>query len=253
MFPTSYPEVNAVLEYLLAPVREILGDRFVGLYLYGSLAAGDFRPDRSDIDFVVVTDGKLPEAMVAALESMHASLAASSSPWAKKLEGAYVPKHELRRHSPDYPPRPTVNEGRFYLAGEDSDWILDRYVLREYETIMAGPSLRGLIDPVRPEDLRRAVREVLQLWWKPMLHTPQRLKDPGYQPYAVLSMCRALYTLEHGTIVSKTQAAKWALRTLDPRWAALIERALAWREGRPSGNIEETLRFMAYAIEHGIQ
>lgn len=251
MFPTSYPEVNAVLEDLRARVREILGDRFVGLYLYGSLAAGDFRPDRSDIDFVVVTDGKLPETMVAALESMHASLAAGSSQWAKKLEGAYVPKHELRRHSPDYPPRPTVNEEQFYLAGEDSDWVFHRYVLREHETIVAGPSLRGLIDPVRPEDLRRAVREVVQQWWKPMLKNPQRLKDPGYQPYAVLSMCRALYTLECGTIVSKTRAAKWALHTLDPRWAALIERALAWRDGQPSDSIEETLQFMAYAIERG--
>ena len=40
--PTPYPEVNAILNVLLADVRAILGDQFVGFYLYGSLASGDF-------------------------------------------------------------------------------------------------------------------------------------------------------------------------------------------------------------------
>ena len=42
-FPTPYPEVNTVLLDLLSQLQAILGDRFVGLYLYGSLASGDFQ------------------------------------------------------------------------------------------------------------------------------------------------------------------------------------------------------------------
>ncbi len=45
--PTPYPDVNAVLHRLLAEVQAVLGERFVGLYLYGSLAGGDFDPDTS--------------------------------------------------------------------------------------------------------------------------------------------------------------------------------------------------------------
>ena len=70
--PTPYPDVNAVLHELLAGVQAILGDHFVGLYLHGSLAIGDFNPHRSDIDFVVVTAGELPDEMLPALEAMHA-------------------------------------------------------------------------------------------------------------------------------------------------------------------------------------
>ncbi len=248
-FPTSYPEVNAVLEDLLKRARKGLGDRFVGLYLYGSLAAGDFIPDRSDIDFVVVTEGSLPKARVTALRDMHESLWEDGSYWAQRLEGAYIPKVELRRHDPAYPPRPTVNEGHFYLAGEDADWVFHRYVLREHETIVAGPSIRDRIDPIGPKELQEATRDLLEQWWRPMLADSKRLHDPGYAPYAVLSLCRALYTLEHGAIVSKTQAAKWALSTIDGSWHDLIRWALAWRNGRSSDRIKETWEFLRYAVE----
>ncbi len=73
--PTPYEEVNAVLDLLLSNVRSILGSRFIGLYLYGSLASGHFDPETSDIDFLAVTEGELPDEMLPVLEAMHARLA----------------------------------------------------------------------------------------------------------------------------------------------------------------------------------
>lgn len=241
-------EVNAILQDLLERVKEILGDRFIGLYLYGSLATGDFKARRSDIDFLVVTNGELPESTIADLEAMHQDLWSSGSKWAEKLEGAYVPIETLRRYNAEGASRPTVNEGKFYLDREGSDWLIQRYILREFETIVAGPSLRSLIDPVRPNDLRQAVKELLQSWWAPMLRNPSRLLDRGYQPYAVLSMCRALFLLKHGKVVSKDDAAKWAIETLDPEWNQLIRDALAWREGDPAGSTEKTLDLIKFTI-----
>ena len=52
--PTPYPEVNGFLTLLLSHMHTVLRDQFIGLYLGGSLAVGDFHPDRSDIDFVVI-------------------------------------------------------------------------------------------------------------------------------------------------------------------------------------------------------
>ena len=43
--PTDYPEINAVLCELLSEARNILGDRFFGMYLDASLAIGDFDPE----------------------------------------------------------------------------------------------------------------------------------------------------------------------------------------------------------------
>lgn len=44
---TPYPDINAVLHTLLTSTGEVLGERFVGLYLYGSLASGGFDPETS--------------------------------------------------------------------------------------------------------------------------------------------------------------------------------------------------------------
>ncbi len=247
--PTPYPEVNFVLQQLLFNVQAILGDHFVGLYLYGSLASGDFNPKTSDIDFVVVTSDELSAETIAALEAMHLRLRDSGLKWAKKLEGAYVPQSALRRYDPSAAPCPTINEGRFYLDRQGGDWIIQRHVLREYDSVIVGPSLRNLIDPVQPDDLRQAVRGVLHDWWEPMLHDPTWIRTVEYQAFAVLSMCRVLYTLHHGTIASKPVSARWAQQTLGERWSKLIEWALTWEHDTSSDHLSETLEFIRYTIE----
>ena len=241
-----HPEVAEVLDGLLSQAREILNHQFVGLYLYGSLATGDFNPHQSDIDFVVVTQGDLPKEMVEALEAMHGQLASGPSSWARKLEGVYMPLYALPRYDPDYPPFPTINEGRFYLGRQGSDWIFQRFVLREYPAVIAGPALAGLIDPVTPDDLRAAVRGVFREWWEPNIENPDFYSNPEYQPYAVLSMCRALFALRHGELASKPQAAAWALENLDPKWGELVEEALSWRRGDPAGDTGRTIELVKY-------
>ncbi len=248
--PTPYPDINAVLNLLLTNVQAILGDRFVGLYLYGSLASGDFDPQRSDIDFVVVTATELPNELMPALAAMHAQLAASDLPWAKKLEGSYIPQGALRRYAPTDPPRPQVNEGRFYLAAHESDWIIQRQILREQGILVTGPDLATMIDPVQPNAVRQAVVEILAAWWAPMLDNATRLQSREYQAYAVLSMCRALYTLQHGSVASKSSSARWAQTTLHQHWAALIERAVAWPHDPQPDNVAETLAFIRYTLAY---
>ena len=250
---TPYPEINFVLLDLLSRAQAILGDRFMGLYLYGSLASGDFNPHQSDIDFIVVTENDLPDAIVSELKAMHLRLASSNSKWAQKLEGVYIPKQYLPRYNPTDPPIATINEGRFYMARQGSDWVIQRHILREQGAVITGPSLWDLIDPVCPQDLRKAVLAILHEWWQPMLGDPARLETPEYQPYAVFSMCRALYTLEHGSIASKGDSAEWAMTALDQEWAGLIKRALAWRRGQETESIDQTLDFIKFAIEHSRQ
>lgn len=250
--PTPYPDVNVVLQMLLDGAQSALGEHFVGLYLYGSLAGGDFNPQTSDIDFLVVTDADLSDELVRDLEALHVRLWNSGLKWAAKLEGAYVPLHALRRYDPDSAPCPTINEGRFYLDKQGSDWIIQRYILRQYDAVVCGPSLQSSIDPVTPGDLRRAVAGVLREWWQPMLDNPTWIRNREYEAYATLTMCRALYALEHGDIVSKRVAARWALQTLDERWAELIDRAAAWPQEPQPDSLSETLALIRFAIERAL-
>jgi len=47
-----YLDVHHLLQALLGGVQRLLGDWFVGLYLGGLLAVGDFDPQYNDIDFL---------------------------------------------------------------------------------------------------------------------------------------------------------------------------------------------------------
>ena len=80
-------------------MQEILGNYFLGMYLYGSLAYGGFDQD-SDVDFVVVTRVELPETMFSRLQSMHARIATIDSWCATQLEGSYIPLDALKKYDP---------------------------------------------------------------------------------------------------------------------------------------------------------
>jgi hypothetical protein len=249
LHPTPYPEVNAILLWLMLDVQAILSDQFTGMYLYGSLALGDFDPGKSDIDFLVVTTDELPDVLVAALAAMHARLAASSSKWAMELEGSYIPRRSLCRYYPNDTHHPHIDRGRgkLAIAQHDTDWVIQRYVLREHGVVVAGPDIRRMIDPISADELRQAVRDLLW-WWELQLSDTSRVEESGYQAYAILSMCRILYTLEYGTVISKPAAARWAQGTLDERWRGLIERALTWQPGETMDRLGETLEFIRYTL-----
>jgi len=248
--PTDDPEVNAVLSELLSGARDILGDHFVGMYLDGSLAMGSFEPDRSDLDFVVVTRADVSASTFAALKTMHDRIASGASKWAKELEGSYISQHALR-HDPRPAAHPYIDRGNglAMVHQENGYWPIHRHVLREYGVVLAGPLPRTLIDPVSPEELREAVRGILREWWKPMLVDGPLLRNSFYRCYAVLTMSRMLYTMRHGTIVTKPIATRWAQETVDIRWTPLIRAALAWSLEEPPDR-EETLAYIRYTCEY---
>ena len=246
---TPFPEVNAVLNILWPDVQVILEDHYTGLYLHGSLAYGDFNPETSDIDFLVATEDYLPIETFSALKDMHTGLFQSGLGWSQKLEGAYLPKEVLRRHSPACSPVPWLGvDGHFALETPGSDWIIQRSILREKGLVVSGPPLASLIDPVSPQELRQAVLGSLREWWSPPFPCPQRFQSSAYQAYAILTMCRSLYVLEHGCVASKPAAARWAMQTLPGPWRALIAAAAAWRPGMEFSKLVETLDFILFTL-----
>lgn len=94
---------------------------------------------------------------------------------------------------------------------------------------------------------------ILNGWAVQILEEPARIQQRGGQTYTVLTLCRILYTLQHGKVVSKPVAARWAQETLGNRWVPLIKQA--W-EGRHNpgvdaspGDVNETLEFIRFALE----
>ena len=155
---TPYPEIDLLLGLLRREIQTILGTHLVGLYLHGSLAYGDFDPQTSDIDFLAVTRDAATEADFAALQEMHARLRSGPLDWAQKLEGAYLPKAALRRHDPAGAPIPWLGaDGHFAMERLGSDWIIQRWILREKSLSVFGPPLKELIDPVSADVLHAQI------------------------------------------------------------------------------------------------
>lgn len=255
-FLTPYTDVNQILDLLLIDVKEILQDQFVGMYLFGSLANGDFDL-HSDIDILFVTEQAISKAAFQELFEMHERISTIDSPWAIQLEVSYIPKDALHQFDPANNIHPHIDRGpgeKLHRMQHDADWNVQRYILRERGITVTGPDPNTLIAPVSPADLRWAVSEILRNWFRHFLDDPSPLKGRGYQSYTVLTMCRILYTYEHGEIVSKPVAATWVKQNLGKEWVGLIDRAWAGRqtpglEALPE-DINGTLDFIRYTLEY---
>jgi hypothetical protein len=257
---TTHDDPNDVLRQLVAGVREALGGTFVGAYLQGSLAVGDF-DDHSDVDFIVAVDDELSAAQVSALQAVHGRIYDLPSHWAKHLEGSYFPLATLRRCPPPTAPAAPLwyldNGSRQLVRSDHCNTAVVRWVVREHGIALAGPDPASLIDPVSADDLRREVRATMRRWAAMIFGDPGEMTSRWYQSFAALGYARMLQTLETGTIESKPAAVRWARSALEPRWAGLVQRAC---DDRPDpsqkvhqpadpAELEETRAFIRHALD----
>src|SRR5262245_39659082 len=225
-------DVTGLLDILLPDIRSALGDNLAAVYLRGSLALGDFIPATSDIDILVVTARPTDDTEFAALAGLHARLAASSHPYANRLEIAYVDRSAWRRFEPGLR-HPSLGQGETLMWSEHRDnWILERWTVRECGVTLLGPQAQALIDPITAGELRAAVRTRLRDWadWANPPDDPDwRLPRRAHMAYVVETMCRALAALACDELLSKPRAVAWAVATLPEPWRSTVKRSQTWR------------------------
>lgn len=251
--PTPFPDVNRALQHFAGQICTILAENCMGMYLYGSLAQGDFAHDSSDIDIIVVTKYHVSEAQFAALDAMHRAFRGGDSSWAEKIEVAYIYKDALNLPVSQSSAYPQLEKGRD-LAWEPLEigWPFQRYVLRNQGIVITGPDPVTLMDPVPGEDLAAAALAIVRMWRRASRSDPSWLawvRQRQEQRFVLLTLCRSLYTLEYGTLASKSAAARWAREYLDRRWATLIAQSLMERDAAASitnQELADTLAFIDY-------
>ncbi|MFI8089860.1 aminoglycoside adenylyltransferase domain-containing protein [Streptomyces sp. NPDC086080] len=167
--PAPPREVRPYLDELVHRTRAVCGPRLVSVLAVGSLALGDYRHGRSDIDVTVVVDGSLPRQ---ALPELAAALAhpALECP-AAGLELVVYPAGFTARPSGgagylmDLNTGPSLPERVSYDPGKaPAFWyVLDRSVAhqsglrltgRPAREVIAAPDRAGVLDA-----LRASVRE----------------------------------------------------------------------------------------------
>jgi predicted nucleotidyltransferase len=256
MYPTPYPELNQVLSELLSRIQHILENDFIGAYLQGSFAVGDY-DQHSDVDFIVVVEDDLTSHQVDALQIMHDQIYQLDSEWSKHLEGSYFPKEIWRYHSKRGLQLWYLDNGaRSLVRSDHCNTNLVRWIVREKGVTLAGPPPKSLVEPISEELLKAEIFETLRSWGQQILDNPDQYNNRFYQSFIVLNYCRMLHDLYRGYPGSKREGAEWAKSFLDPSWSDLIDGT--W-DGRPDPakkvqqpadpqKFERTLNFVRYVM-----
>jgi predicted nucleotidyltransferase len=248
--PTPYADINELLERLLSGLQTILSKKLAGLYLYGSLVTGDFDHGSSDIDLLAVLSSDLDEKEFASLQKMHQSFAHEHKEWDGRIEIAYLSEGALKTFKTQRSQIAIISPGEpFHKKDAGKDWLMNWYIVQEKGVALFGPPPTLIIPPISKEEFTQAVKEHVAAWKEWI----SDIRARPSQAYAILTMCRALYTLKKGETVSKKQAAAWAENEL-PEWSSLIQHALSWREAWRDEHVDhdatlsETRQFVHFVL-----
>lgn len=236
----------AVVDDLLARLDRALPGRVEGFYVVGSVSVGAFRLGRSDVDFVAILDRDLTAVELARLRVVHVGRWASSvvrdvglgARWPLACNGIYLMCSDLARSPREVVPIAGHVAGRFRAASSAG---FDVNPVTWHTLADHGLAIRG--DPPEELQIHTDVQELrgwclanLNSYWRRWARRrfethalPRRAAAIG-----VLGAPRLHHTVATGSIVTKEDAAQYALETFDREWSALTKEALAFRRGGPT-------------------
>jgi predicted nucleotidyltransferase len=235
---TPYLKLDQVLGDYARMARRALTGNFVGLYLLGSLAIGDFDLT-SDIDFMIVTDEELSDEEVQRLQAAHRELMSRNTRWVSHLEYSLFsrPKlvelsspygHQGQRNAPEARQLWYFNNGSPTIERSDHDnTLVTRWTLRNRARTVLGPEPATFAPEISADELRREIQNSM-IGWQKLVAWDTTLHNRFHQVFLVLNNCRALQDLHEGRITSKLEGVSWATKNLDPKWHSLID--YCWRE-----------------------
>jgi predicted nucleotidyltransferase len=221
-------DARETLKQLTSALESHFETDLLGLYLFGSLAAGAFYPGKSDLDVMAVLTAEVEEGQqFERLRALHEAFVAERPAWVERIEVVYVDRDVLGTLA-DRP------RGRIAVvcpgeplhvrdAGFDStlDW---HGVTTQGERILGPPPLH--LGPKISRDAYRHAVEVLLQDWPSRVRAPWVAYVPAHQGYVVMTLCRALYALATGEQTTKDEAAAWAAARY-PEWSGFIDEARA--------------------------
>jgi predicted nucleotidyltransferase len=194
-------ELPADIARLLKQLRDGLAARgdLVGVYLYGSLATGDFSPARSDIDVVVMLEREPDETAIGQLRELHAALASSDDP-AGRLHCLYVPAEDAADAARLRP---------YWYGDRMTHWQLK--MLTQAELASAGVPLHGPwpppgLGPVGLSDLQAAVRGEIGGYWRRVARKRKPWLQDIWVDLGLTVLPRAEAVLTTGELITKTEA-----------------------------------------------
>lgn len=220
------PAAAQALTHLAPRIQQLLGDNLRALYLHGSAVWGDFDPEVSDLDLLAVVQRPITEADLPALKAMHDAFAADFPAWHDRIEVQYFTPEGLAHFRQRATSMANISPGEpLHIIDSGHDWLSNWYFVQRYGVTLLGDPPARYIPPIEADEFIAVVRDYAAYF---ATHTDYGSDSLPSQAYAILTLCRALYTVVHREQVSKQAAAAWASATY-PDEAEIINDALRWR------------------------
>jgi hypothetical protein len=148
--PVSWDaRIRDVVFPVRAAIQETTQSSLVGLYIYGSLVAGDFDPEVSDIDMIAVLSVDAVDELAAALEAMHDALARRHPVWDGRIDVVYVTASHLRHCQSTAAPLAVISPGEpFHVVSGGLEWILTWYPARQEAVSLVGPPMSSIVPEI---------------------------------------------------------------------------------------------------------
>ncbi len=250
--------IKSEVNTLTTEFQRLLKENLIGVYLHGSLALGGFKPERSDIDLLVVTEQEI--ALGVKKEIIELLLRVSRFP--RPVEISFLVEKDISPYRNPLPydlhysekwrekvQQDVRSEGwKLWDTAPkyDPDLAVHLTVLHQFGIVLYGKPIAETLPAVPKQDFRNAlimdVRDAVE----------NRLHDPIY---FVLNACRLEAYLREGTFLSKDAGAEWGQANLPAQFHPLIDQSLALyrgeRPGRPAGR--SALNDFSIFIEREIQ
>ena len=201
-------ELTVAINKMVEQIADILSFNDPSVYIFGSYVLNDFQFGWSDIDILVLTDKTISEQQANELVCLRQRLTAAepNNPFYRLFEGGMLTLDTFKRHDPD----------RVVYWGTSGQRITDSFLfdpccmkeLFDHSCLLYGKDIREQLTPPSFEELKANIQFHYDTIRKFASNSGRSIYSFGW----ILDICRCIYTLRTGKIISKTDAGEWALQ-----------------------------------------
>lgn len=249
-------DIRQYLIRVAATIGDALHDGLVGLYVHGSLAAGTFRRERSNIDLLAVAARRLlPNERAQVARNL--VLLSDARPVPADIDVAVLRESDVRTyvHPMPYQVRyradlhEPIRRGGVDFQRDERDATLasDIVCARERGVVLVGPPAERLFGPVPWHAYVAGRQEAFLASGRELTARPLT---------AILAACRVLYGTTSRELhwLSKDDAAAWALERVPDEFRSVVNDALQlYRGSKTAEDVvlhEQAIRaFRSYVAE----
>ena len=247
----SLNDANLAAKNISKRIVEELEEKVVSIYLFGSLALGDFSPEFSDLDLAIILKEDLDGKSFDLIKKLQLEFSEKYPHWNKDgIEMIFVSIFILQNFKKQKTLISVTSPGMPLQTIENKEYYqIYWYFLQDYGKLLYGKDINEIIPKIQKH-------EFIEQSCKFMLNELPIWEDLAKQSchdqyYLVVTICRILYLIENKSHTSKKKALFWAI-DFYPEFKDLFEFCWSWRgkwqiKGKPLDSINLVLKFFNFA------